>query len=292
MKNLERLPRDPFEAFVAIRSAKEGDRRRTLDEISERIRQRYTDYQNHATELADLPAAEPPFDDEQCEALSHCYKIETTPLEHLKQAILEYQSREARATCQYCGIDYPATFDHYLPRDGKLSEFSRFPEYAVHPDNILPCCYVCNRRRGTSWRKDGERTCLHLYFDNIEVKERFLIANIEFEEANVPTTHFSVETDQKVNQEFGRRYQRHVDTLRLRDRFRRQAPARLERLRADIRSLPKRREYGIDDIQTYLREMAAAQRGLLGANHWEVALLMAAAESRDFIEYCLHDEGP
>lgn len=48
--------------------------------------------------------------------------------------------------CPLCGINDVTDIDHYMPR-------SVFPEYSVHPFNLIPICHECNKK-GDIWLTD------------------------------------------------------------------------------------------------------------------------------------------
>jgi hypothetical protein len=271
---------DAWAVFEAIRNAKHNPNKSVLLELSQRLENRYARYSEHRMNLERIPDAAPAFEGPQREALEHCYRRETIPLRQLKQRIEHRQSATARSKCQYCGIDSPITWDHYLPQ-------AAFPEFAVYPDNLVPCCPACNWYRRDYWRMNGERVHLNLYFDEIEVEERFLVARIVFDQDGEPGATFEVDCSRGTNHAFARRYLRHCDALTLLDRFAKAAPAHLARMALKVRHIAALLAGDVNEIARHLKEEAEDLRDLLGANNWEVALGMAAAESREFIEYCL-----
>ncbi|MEQ8427422.1 MAG: HNH endonuclease [Gammaproteobacteria bacterium] len=67
----------------------------------------------------------------------------------------------ANDKCPYCGgIGRPRTLDHYLPK-------SKYPQFSVVPNNLLPCCRDCNSgNKQTSIATSEEEQVLHPYFDH------------------------------------------------------------------------------------------------------------------------------
>lgn len=280
MKNLIASSEDAWAVFAAICDAKHEPNRSILLALSSRLQERYGDYGENRMNLEHIGDAAPAFDAPHQAALRHCYRVPTPPLKQLKQRIARRQSAVARSKCQHCGIDSPGTWDHYLPQ-------AEFPEFSVYPDNLAPCCSRCNSHRGDGWRQDGERVHLNLYFDAIEVKERFLVARIGLDSDGQPYATFEVDRTRGGNQAFARRYERHCRALALLKRFEEAAPAQLSHMALDIRSSAALLERDTSAIARQLRWKAAELQDLLGANNWEVALHMAAAESPQFIDYCL-----
>lgn len=58
-------------------------------------------------------------------------------------------------TCHYCGkslMPYETTLDHKSPR-------SRSPELRYEQDNLVPCCWVCNRLKGSVSHEEYKHIC-------------------------------------------------------------------------------------------------------------------------------------
>jgi hypothetical protein len=284
MKSLIRTDEDAWTDFEAIRDAKQAEFREILVGVSPTVRRRYDEYARYQRNLEHVFEAAPPFAAQQEKALRHCYDVSTAPLKLLKQRIRTRQSRNAQSKCQCCGIDRPGTFDHYLP-------YSSFPEFSVHPDDLLPCCSTCNRTRGTNWRENGERRHINLYFDEVEEGERFLVAIIVFHAGKPAGVRFHVDTARATNHAFALRYERHCQAMHLLERFEERAPAELDLIGAEIRAAATSLAADADAIARYLLEVVTERQQVPGANNWEVALRMAAAESRAFIDHCLRHVG-
>lgn len=285
MKKLTRIDEDAWGVFKAIRDGKQGEREDILLALSSSLRNRYAQYEQHRMSLEHIPAAEPPFDKQQQDALRHCYDSKTVVLSRLRQQILQRQSNIARSKCQYCGIDSPGTFDHYLP-------CTHFPEFSVYPDNLVPCCHACNSQRGACWCKNGERLHINLYFDEIEAHERFLVATISFDEDGEPRAEFHVDSTRGSNHAFALRYKRHCTELKLLERFQtKAAPALLEQICVEVRTIAASFHQDANDIARRLGDLAEGCQRMLGPNNWEVALRWAASESQEFLTYCLTRDG-
>ncbi|WP_245558798.1 HNH endonuclease, partial [Arhodomonas aquaeolei] len=53
-----------------------------------------------------------------------------------------------RGRCPLCGHGQASTLDHYLPK-------SRYPQLAVVPLNLVPCCKDCNTGKGERFSSDS-----------------------------------------------------------------------------------------------------------------------------------------
>ena len=168
MKNLERLPLPPtyISYFIAIREAKRippGDRgtprdhRQVLTQFYEAIERRYGRFEN-AVDQRDLETIRSSSAMQLiASSLRSCYDGETKRLRELKDSIAGVQGVRVLKYCPLCGITSVATHDHYMPA-------SLFPEFAVHPLNLVPCCFMCNSTKGDDWLdEDGNRLYMHTY---------------------------------------------------------------------------------------------------------------------------------
>lgn len=73
--------------------------------------------------------------------------------------------------CPYCGIVKGADLelDHYLSK--KI-----FTEYAITPQNLVPCCSQCNKSKLDRNASCQEEQILHPYFDDFASEEQWLFA--------------------------------------------------------------------------------------------------------------------
>lgn len=90
--------------------------------------------------------------------------------------------------CPLCGLDYVYDLDHYMPK-------SIYPEYAVHPQNLIPICRRCNNKKLEQWVDlQNKRVIFNAYFDIITI-ERPLICDIIIQN-NLPLAIVSISTAQ------------------------------------------------------------------------------------------------
>ncbi len=71
--------------------------------------------------------------------------------------------------CPYCNSYHPVSeIDHYLP-------ISRFPEFSVHPYNLIYSCDNCNGLKLDKFlKRDGSRMFIYPYFDSFMETIQFL----------------------------------------------------------------------------------------------------------------------
>jgi hypothetical protein len=270
-----------FAYYEKIVEAKQhiGHSQRTI--LRDRVREAYSRYWIHRAALEQLAAMQE-FSGDERKLLVDCYDNEkraVKPLKELMGIIKARQTDQARAVCQHCGLDSPATFDHYLPK-------KRFQEFAVCALNLVPCCYVCNGSRNERWVEDAERVSIHLYFDEIDAETRYVEADvIKYQGGDFRVTY---RLDESSMNEFARRYRRHCKTLNLLGRFAERATGYLDRIRLEITEMG---EASIEGVAQRFRSQATAWTPALGANNWEVALYHAVSRAPEFIAHAMRSPG-
>jgi hypothetical protein len=179
--------------------------------------------------------------------------------------------------CQYCALNAPGTFDHYLPE-------SLYPQFAVYAQNLMPCCGDCNQKRSTAWRNSrGERMHVHLYSDVIDQGVQVLFAEISV--AETPLATFRLELGAAHAHPFYQLLRRHFTQLGLLKRYQNASSAKLNEHHRTIHVLGQ--HSGRKGCIRVLREQLAEERRVLGPHNWKVALLQAVLETPEFIQFAL-----
>lgn len=60
--------------------------------------------------------------------------------------------------CLYCGVSLANTLDHYLPK-------AEFPLLVISPNNLIPCCSVCNTQLNSVYDKNNP-LIIHPYYEH------------------------------------------------------------------------------------------------------------------------------
>lgn len=96
------------------------------------------------------------------------YFLKQTQLRKIYNRIKEIPEH---SECPYCGIIKGADLeiDHYLSK--KI-----FTEYAITPQNLVPCCSQCNKSKLDKNASCQEEQILHPYFDDFASEEQWLFA--------------------------------------------------------------------------------------------------------------------
>lgn len=171
------------------------------------------------------------------EALHHCYDSSTAPLANLKSEIIKNQKPFYQSKCAYCGIDGIDGMDHYIPKD-------KFPEYSVHPLNLIPACSFCNEKKSDkflSGTQIKERIFFNPYFDNIG--ENVLKLDIDYcEDSNSFSFKLNVTNDS---------YLSHIIQLDIKRRYEEEAVNVFDNLRVEIIASFQAHFDSYDDLSSY-----------------------------------------
>ena len=158
MKQLAYVATPPayIDLFEGIRDNKKNAAKAALVGEQATIRARFTDYETRFA-AASLQGMPPSTLGAVRTELRSCYG-RNTGMKALKEAINGAQPDGRLLWCPYCGATTPGSYDHYLPAE-------KYPEFAAHALNLVPCCTRCNSTKDDDWLNAGARQYLHFYAD-------------------------------------------------------------------------------------------------------------------------------
>lgn len=270
MKALTPLPPVPsyLDRYVAIRDKKHNTTRAPLVAAHELLTQRYQDHA-HAIALGTLSGLAKNVQAIKLSIpLRACYGSATQPLKVLKKDIKGAQPRRQLKYCPMCGTTLPKTYDHYLPA-------VLFPEFAVHPLNLVPCCALCNSIKDDDWLSAaGERQYLHAYADAVP-NVQFVHVTLHEDPAllGVGAT-FSLEWPDGVPAAQWRLIESHFRRLKLITRYDELGNDEIAEILSDCKTY---QEAGGPDARLFLSCRAAERKSVHGRNHWTAVLMDALA---------------
>lgn len=206
--------------------------------------------------------------------LRACYDGSTEPLRQLKQAIKEAQPRRQLKYCPMCGTTLPKTFDHYMPA-------VRFPEFAVHALNLVPCCSTCNSTKDDDWLSvTGRRQFLHAYTDEIPDLQFVRVTLHENQVFEGVGATFSLERPEGMADEQWSLIDSHFRRLKLIDRYNELSNDEISEVLSDCRVFYEAGG-GRQNVRNFLVGRANERRNVHGINHWIVVLMNAMALHAD-----------
>ncbi len=273
MKNLRQPTDVAIDNYDAIAEAKLDPRKTRLVTLRPQVLARYTDYALCASALETI--TDSGFADSDAEMLKHCYEGPTRPLDKMQAQIRASQEAYGQAICAYCGINYPATFDHYLPQ-----EF--FPEFVVCDRNLLPCCSECNSNKGVRWRNESRRTVFNFYYDDISLTEKWLSASVNVANG-IPMASFSLAKPTGLSNDVFELVKSHYKDLGLLDRYRKRFPAFWSEQRVSFSTRGLARANALAQLLAYSSGLAKQ----FGCNYWEVSAVEAISGSNECLDLLL-----
>lgn len=271
MRSLTVLPDDPtyLEWYVAIRDKKHHATRTALTAAHGLIEKRYKAY---AEAVENGTLAELKKNDEALllsDTLRACYNGATQPLRDLKRGLRKAQPKRLLKYCPMCGTTLPRTFDHYMPA-------VRFPEFAVHPLNLVPCCSSCNSTKDDDWLSaTHKRQYLHAYTDQVP-DAQFVKVTLHEDAAlaGVGAT-FSLERPQGVADDVWELIDSHFRRLKLLDRYDERGNDEVAEILSDCSEFL---EAGGLKVRKFLSGRAKERGAVYGRNHWIAVLMDALAQ--------------
>ena len=171
------------------------------------------------------------------------------------------------AGCPYCGgLAVAKTLDHYLPK-------YNYPQFSVHPMNLVPCCRDCNTEKSDGVVVSPEMQLIHPYGDlDHFYSEQWIDATVVL--GDKPTAIYFVNPPQNWPNTDQARAERHFESFDLGTRYSLQASAALPEI------LVWQEEYlsalSVADLSEKWSEMALRQPFV---NHWKAVLYKALAQN-------------
>jgi 5-methylcytosine-specific restriction endonuclease McrA len=247
------------------------DHRRILTESHEAIERRYARFE----EALDQGALETMRRSNAMQliasSLRSCYDGETRRLRELKDSIAEVQGIRVLKYCPLCGITSVATHDHYMPA-------TLFPELAVHPLNLVPCCFKCNTTKGDDWLdEDGNRLYVYAYSDLIPA-EAFLDVELKTSQSATGVgALFSITRPNRFSKKAWAIIESHFERLKLIERYTDFANDEIAEILADCKIYNTN---GGVDVRRFLRQRARERAVIYGESHWRSILMRELASAR------------
>lgn len=200
------------------------------------------------------------------------YDYNSLPIRELREAIEKNIPAPIRYTCQYCTLTPVESFDHYLPKE-------EFPEYAIHTNNLIPCCKTCNGYKSYVWRNFvGLRLFINLYRDPIP-EERFLFAEILDQGNGDIDFRYYLDNPAGIDMQTFSLLETHFERLRLEERMRKKAVGIISELENSILSS----KLGLTDIIAEVTATAERNFYSYGSNYWKSIAEISLVQSPIFL---------
>jgi len=174
--------------------------------------------------------------------------------------------------CQSCTLNNANSFDHYISK-------GEFPEFAVNPINLIPCCSECNSLKSSQWRGIHGRNILNHYLD-ILPQVQYLYVDLGIGNKAIEVK-FYLDNSNGVNNLLFERINNHYTRLELFRRFQENSESVISSLKDDI-------ENGLVDsnfdlVRTQVLRRIDREKATKGVNYWQSVLKHTLINDEDFI---------
>ncbi|NED96837.1 hypothetical protein G1H11_16135 [Phytoactinopolyspora alkaliphila] len=217
-------------------------------------------------------AAEPDFTltDVTQEEMSRHYKNRFARKESPGRRVYDQIKIRARGMCPLCGPRTVGTLDHYWPKSPHTS-------LAVHPANLVPCCWECNNRKADFQPSDRAGELLHPYFDNLG-NDLWLECEI-IDVSGSPAFLFAPTRPASWSDETFWRVCHHFEFFDLGELYASQAANEFESIRHELAEVLTE-----DDAAGVRKHLERATRSRTNSepNGWQAAMYRAMAASTKF----------
>lgn len=180
--------------------------------------------------------------------------------------------------CPYCSLNSANTTEHILPKQ-------KYPEYAVHAKNLLPCCSECNSSKGENVRNEQGKPIILNYYYDILPQVQYLFVVISFDAKGVVDFEYRLENRNGVKAELYDLIVSHYGKLGLLRRFKTRAIGIYTEIENSL--IVDAKGQTIDRSLANLRDRAIKDAEGYGLNHWKVVLKLALADSKEYKDYLL-----
>lgn len=139
------------------------------------------------------------------------YKADSEAIQKLKFQVLKNEIGIYDDICPICGIGPANTIDHFVPEGD-------YPEYCIHPRNLIPLCNDCNGPKRALLKTDtNERALWNNYLDE-SPNRQFLFCNVAMIE-DMPRASFYIDNRNGVDKQVYSRIERTFERMHILEHY-------------------------------------------------------------------------
>lgn len=273
MKKVSTPNINSIEVYEKKLSCEKGDRRRYLQENRDVVVAKYHNFPKKISEFITLDAL--CVEKELGEALIHSFESPTKSVNKMIVDIKKHHNDNVNSYCQYCGIDQAKTVDHYLPK-------SEFQEYSILHENLIPCCSVCNSRKGDRLKPSD---VLNVYIDDIDQFE-LLKCDLVIQNKTIVASYYLEKPDSISNDDFDR-IKNHYLNLNLFEEFKRSFAVIFSEETESIKSTNLNCR---EKLKVILEYKYHGTKNTFGQNHWKTVAYKKILNTNNILDYLLFGE--
>ena len=269
MKFLDEIKVDSNSTWIDLATSCRKENVDELVEIEDELLDRYDEYDDLIENyLDDLDDSE--FTDNK-DLLKEYYE---KPPAGLKKLILERRNDHELLECPFCGNPRsPDTLDHFIPKDN-------WPEFAIHPNNLVPQCRGCAPTKGEKYYCNDEEKAIfvHPIYSDILSKFKFKIV-VEFSiQTKKPTFSLKIQKPRGLDNPSRDRVVKHLRALKLNQRV-------MDFCNRDFTKWKNKLKSKNFDIRIALNHRIHEREENEQSKNWKTSLYLGMLENNDLINY-------
>jgi 5-methylcytosine-specific restriction endonuclease McrA len=267
---------DFFDEVVAPKKSPTNDphRKRRLLGLSARVSSAYTDYDSKHSSNTLPSLTQLGVTATEKEDLLSLYSYNSKKLTEFRNGITTDSSSNYQSTCQFCTINSVSSLDHFAPKDD-------FPEFSVHPHNLLPCCTECNSKKSKQWLLNNQHKFLNLYIDKLPTQQ-YLFVDLTVISLNDIEVEFKLDNPHGIPTEIYSIITSHYNNLELFKRFNEKSGDIITDL-SDTIITHLQCELSINQIKKTTLLNLQNRKVHKGVNHYQIILEEALMNSKEFL---------
>jgi hypothetical protein len=278
MKKSKHYTSNAFDFFKVVRSSKSNSPKdpnfkKRLQGYDALISSKYIAYDTAfvANNLTTLTISV--FTSQEEADLLKMYSFRNPHIQSLKDLVLTDDEGRTHNTCLNCYMNEANTIDHFLPK-------GEYPQFAVHPKNLIPSCSNCNSKKSTNWRTGETSLFINAYLDNIP-DDQFLFCNV------IPTktsfkVNFFIQNVSNINATTFALIESHFSRLKICKRLNKYSNTAITEIVNDY--LPYRCGR-LNDFITHVNKSMVHNINSFGINSWKNVLKSSLISSTVFQNY-------
>ncbi|MGB0863805.1 MAG: HNH endonuclease [Saprospiraceae bacterium] len=279
MKNIKPYDGDSYDFFENVVKSKRNSKKNPkikerLEILKPSLKIPFSSYDNNCqTKTLELLSPATLSEQEQKDLLE-LYSYKGKAFQELKIKLTTNKNNRKRYKCQNCTLSEVNSFDHFIPK-------GEFPEFAVHPKNLVPSCTKCNSKKSTMWRESGKSVFLNLYVNELP-KEQFLFVDITVNRIYDIDLNYYLENKNGIEDDLFQLLEHHYNKLNLFQRFKENSDDIITEIENSINSYLKTK-LSLKEIIDVIVEKNKEDKIQFGMNYWKSILEFALIHNKDFL---------
>ena len=273
MRNLKPYKGDSFSFYLGIIDSLKTDDSKLehLQRVEDVVSTSYKVYDSKFinNELSTIEPSK--INDKSKEVLRNLYNFRRKSIANLFSELMTDPDNRLSGKCPYCLNSEANSFDHFLPK-------KRFPEFAIHPTNLIPSCSFCNQKKSEKYAE-----FLNLYLDAIPTDRQFLFVSFTFSDKCLIAEYY-LKKDPYLSEDLFSKIRKTFNRLELCERYKRASHQMLVDVIKDI-NLLRSKLSDTDVIREELLRQYKIYYEKYDVNDWEYVFKKSCVEDASVFEF-------